>query len=291
MEDFSIRFVCVLDVILRSAHTNPFFFFHHLRKSPKIMEVDDVETGQLLQRFSSMQTQDRNESIVQMRRLVGGELSEAKATFYLEMANWSVPAAVGYYFDLETSNDASAPRELLPSMTFVADITVGDGESVTPSTCFLKTWTIRNSGSEDWPVGCTLKLASGHDMGFRSQTIPPLNGGGTTNITIQMTSPVEPGIYESQWRLSTPSGVFFGDPIWSIVTVDPSGTLALTQQLSNLSANFQPSFSAVQARPTSPTDAQCPVVNSRSVLSRMAHGLDTSNQSAPDDMEQDQEMS
>ena len=47
-------------------------------------------------------------------------MSEAKATFYLEMANWNVPAAVGYYFDLENTNESSA-KESLPSMTFVAD--------------------------------------------------------------------------------------------------------------------------------------------------------------------------
>ena len=54
-----------------------------------------METGQLLQRFGSMQTEDRSESIKQMRKLVGGEhaLSESKATFYLEMSNWNVHAA------------------------------------------------------------------------------------------------------------------------------------------------------------------------------------------------------
>merc|ERR1711963_681421 len=123
------------------------------------------------------------------------------------MANWNVPAAVGYYFDLENTNESSA-KESLPSMTFVADITVGDGESVTPSTGFLKTWTLRNSGTDAWPPGCTLKLSSGHDVGvfLPNVTIPTLAAGSSTNLTIQMTSPTEPGMYESQWRLATPTG-------------------------------------------------------------------------------------
>jgi len=260
------------------------------------MEVDDDNmTSQLLQSFSSMQTQDRHESIVQMRRLVGGEpaLSEAKATFYLEMANWSVPAAVGYYFDLENTQD-SAVRELMPSMSFVADVTVGDGESASPSTSFLKTWTIRNSGSDSWPPGCILKLSSGHGMQVSpvGAIVPPLGAGATSNLTIQMTAPAEPGIYESQWRLATATGKFFGDPIWSIVQVEPSGTLAVTQQLNNLHC-VPNNFNSVTAtntiapppRPTSPTD-RLPVVNSRSVLSR---GLDSSGQgSTMETMDEDE---
>jgi len=265
------------------------------------MEVDDDNmTSQLLQQFSSMQTQGKQESIVQMRRLVGGEhaLSEAKATFYLEMANWSVPAAVGYYFDLENTPDTT-PREHLPSMSFVADVTVGDGESVPPSTSFLKTWTIRNSGSEAWPAGCSLRLSSGHGMDVSSiaTIVPLLVAGATSNLTVQMTAPAESGIYESQWRLVTPSGKFFGDPIWSIVQVEPSGTLAVTQQLNNLHCvpNIaNPSAAALTAtnsialpppRPTSPTD-RLPVVNSRSVLSR---GLDSSGQgSTMETMDEDE---
>ena len=128
------------------------------------MEIDDVETGQLLQRFGSMQTEDRSESIKQMRKLVGGEhaLSESKATFYLEMSNWNVHAAVGYYFDLEASQDQQGPQL---KMTFVRDVTIGEGESVPPSTCFVKTWTIRNPGPEPWPASTTLKMARGHQMG------------------------------------------------------------------------------------------------------------------------------
>ena len=46
----------------------------------------------------------------------------------------------------------------LPSMTFVRDVTIGEGESVPPLTDFTKTWTVMNSGKEPWPEGlyCTL---------------------------------------------------------------------------------------------------------------------------------------
>ena len=36
----------------------------------------------------------------------------------------------------------------LPSMSFMRDVTIGEGESVPPMTTFTKTWTIQNSGAE-----------------------------------------------------------------------------------------------------------------------------------------------
>ena len=54
----------------------------------------------------------------------------------------------------------------------------------------------------------------------------------------------EPGIYESKWRMSTNTGIFFGDTIWVIITVEKAGTLALTQQMNNftdLGNQFTPS--------------------------------------------------
>ena len=38
-------------------------------------------------------------------------------------------------------------------------------------------------------------------------------------------------MYESRWRMSTKSGLFFGDEIWVIIQVERAGTLALTQQM------------------------------------------------------------
>merc|ERR1719312_1082873 len=48
-----------------------------------------------------------------------------------------------------------------------------------------------------------------------------------------MESPSTNGIFQSKWRMSTATGSFFGDTIWVIITVNPSGTLSITQQLSS----------------------------------------------------------
>lgn len=202
-----------------------------------------MDTGNLVEQFGSMQTVDHADLVRQMRRLVGGEeaVSEAYAKFYLEMSNWNVHAAVGHYFDLNGSSGANASgqvavqiNERLPSMTFVRDVTIGEGESVPPSTHFTKTWAVSNSGPEAWPPGCVLKYTQGERLQATSDRIEVgrcLRPGETMDISLKMRSPDRPGIYEAQWRMSSPSGAFFGDTIWVILTVEPSGTLALTQQM------------------------------------------------------------
>ena len=42
-------------------------------------------------------------------------------------------------------------------MLFMRDITVGEGESIPPSTQFTKTWRVQNPGPDIWPPGCVLR--------------------------------------------------------------------------------------------------------------------------------------
>ena len=50
-------------------------------------------------------------------------------------------AAIGAYYDFEM------PSGKIPSMSFMQDVTIGEGEAVPPDTEFLKTWRIKNNGS------------------------------------------------------------------------------------------------------------------------------------------------
>ena len=74
------------------------------------MEVDEV-----LAQFGCMQTQDKEELVNQMLRLVGTNMNYTTARFYLEMNQWNVQAAVCSYFDLETVN-SSLPGWLVGSV-------------------------------------------------------------------------------------------------------------------------------------------------------------------------------
>jgi len=188
------------------------------------MEVDEV-----VSQFGSMQTNDQEELVNQMMRLVGANVNITAARFYLEMNQWNVQAAVCSYFDLESANSR------LPGMVLVADITIGEGESVPPNTKFIKTWRVQNPGPDRWPPGVILRFSSGSQLAFTDRVLTDsLEPSTVTDISVEMTSPSEPGIYESKWRMSTATGNFFGDTIWVIITVEVAGTLAITQQFNNL---------------------------------------------------------
>lgn len=188
------------------------------------MEVDEV-----VSQFGSLQTHDQEDLVNQMMRLVGANVNMSAARFYLEMNQWNVQAAVCSYFDLESASSR------LPGMVFVGDITIGEGESVPPNTQFIKTWRVQNPGPDCWPSGCILRFSSGSQLSFTDRVLADcLEPYTESDISVEMTSPSEPGIYESKWRMSTATGNFFGDTIWVIITVEAAGTMAIMQQFQRM---------------------------------------------------------
>lgn len=129
----------------------------------------------------------------------------------------------------------------MPSMRVCKELTVGLGESVTPNTPFTQSWLLENNGTVAWPEGCYLKLVSeiNNDGKMFMPSIAPQE---TYVLTISLVSPNDAvGQFKSQFCLCTPNGATFGPIIWSVVDVATSGTLSLTQQLTQLhTSNPQP---------------------------------------------------
>jgi len=183
----------------------------------------------VVSQLGSLQTNDQEELVSQMMRLVGANINFTSARFYLEMNQWNVQAAVCSYFDLESGSSK------LPGMVFLQDITIGEGDSIPPNTTFVKTWRVQNPGPDRWPPGCILRFSTGVQLAFQDRVlVEPLEPYTATDISVEMTSPSTPGMYESKWRMSTATGNFFGEIIWVIISVEVAGTLAITQQFSKL---------------------------------------------------------
>lgn len=199
------------------------------------MDVDADVDSQLLQQFSSMATTDREVLIAEFQRLLGNQLSDDACAFFLDMNNWNLQAAICSYFEYEQ------PSSKMPQMSFVKDITIGEGESVTPNTKFTKTWRVQNSGDERWPVDCSLRFVAGELFGPNdSIVVNSLMPGETADISIDMLSPSETGLHQGQWRMSTANGLFFGESIWVILQVEEGGVLAVTQLMSHFGSEFSP---------------------------------------------------
>ncbi|VDN19409.1 unnamed protein product [Gongylonema pulchrum] len=181
------------------------------------MDIDGDVNGSLSQALSCMATDDRDVIVKQFQQIIGDShyAPPEACAFFLDMNSWNLQAAVGAYYDYGSMNGIGLPPPeyvtRLPSMQFVQDITIGEGESVPPSTRFTKTWRLRNSGKESWPIGCFLSYMEGEKLSDSTRmAVEPLAPGWEIDISIEMVSPAEKGIYQSRWQLNTESGIPFG---------------------------------------------------------------------------------
>jgi len=201
------------------------------------MDVDNDIDAQLMQQFLSMGTQDREVLVNEFQKLLGNQLNPAACTFFLDMNNWNLQAAIGSYYDFE--QPSSGPVAPILSMTLVKDITIGDGESVRPGVNFTKTWRIKNTGDSHWPPGCSLKFILGHQLGCTERVmVDALLPGSEYDVSVPMNSPRTPGMYQGQWRMSSPTGPLFGDTIWVILQVSEDGLLDITQEMSKCGSDL-----------------------------------------------------
>lgn len=193
------------------------------------MDVDMDIDSQLLREFSAMRTTDKEVLISQFQKLLGDQrITQQECDFFLDMNNWNLQAAICSYYDFEQ------PKVKLPMMAFVKDITIGEGESVPPQTKFIKTWRVQNIGDEAWPPGCSLKFVGGEQFGHRDRVmVDALQPNAVADISVELASPQQTGIYQGQWRMSTPLGFYFGEIIWVIIQVEDNGLLGVTQALSS----------------------------------------------------------
>jgi hypothetical protein len=139
-----------------------------------------------------------------------------------------------------------------------------------------------------------LRYLGGHQFTTQdSVPMPPLAAGDATDVSVDMKSPSEPGIFQGKWRMATADGDYFGDVIWVILSVCDTGTLGVTQQLSRLSwpspngLNFQrledgtslvanmPFRAQVSPLPPPPAPSSSPATNPFSLSRRHFSGGST----------------
>lgn len=143
---------CVKNLILSTDHSRYVINSNKRRRNQAAVKMNihgpsdsnDLES-QLLQQFSCMSTSSKDDLIKEFQRLLApNQLNNDESAFFLDMNNWNLQQAICSYFDYD-AHKLMAGRAL-PSMTFISDVTIGDGEEVPPNTPFVKTWRILNSG-------------------------------------------------------------------------------------------------------------------------------------------------
>jgi hypothetical protein len=108
---------------------------------------------------------------------------------------------------------------------FEGDVTIPDGSVLEPGHNFIKTWKIRNSGTCTWDEGYALVYIGGSDpdldpYNFQFENANDfVSGGEAVDISLDLTTPCEPGEYEGHWRMRNDQGFYFGTVVSVYVEV------------------------------------------------------------------------
>uniref|UniRef100_A0A183SYW8 VASt domain-containing protein n=1 Tax=Schistocephalus solidus TaxID=70667 RepID=A0A183SYW8_SCHSO len=113
----------------------------------------------LLEQFSSLGTDDRDDLIKAFQRVVGHEVTTECSRFFLELANWNLQKGIGAYFDY--SFEAAPGTSVQTSIIRPINIDESGSQSArvyhSPNSDFKKTptliWCVQNSGPSAWPTG------------------------------------------------------------------------------------------------------------------------------------------
>jgi polar amino acid transport system substrate-binding protein len=135
---------------------------------------------------------------------------------------------------------APTPAGCIDNMSYVADLNYDDQNMTAPPVMqpgqtFVKSWRVRNSGTCTWDSTYYLAYASGNSplaqMGgqptYIKGTVPP---NATYDISLNLTAPTQPGVYQGFWQMHNGKGTAFGTKIYVGIQVRaPTPTAAPTQ--------------------------------------------------------------
>lgn len=152
--------------------------------------------------------------------------------------------------ELPTTSGPAGPED---QAEFVQDVSVPDGTYFLPNERFSKIWRLKNIGTSTWTTEYALVYVSGHLLSGSPvvpmpKEVPP---GETVDIAVDLVAPLEPGIFQSNWKLRNAQGQIFGagptsDPIWLIIAVAdgmPTATSQATGVITSLSLRLdKPEF-------------------------------------------------
>lgn len=115
---------------------------------------------------------------------------------------------------------ATLPGPCTNNLSFLDDITIDDGTSISPGASIDKQWLVQNSGSCNWDSTYRIRWIGGDPLGANTeQLIYPAKAGTQATLRIEFTAPFTEGPYESAWQAVGPDGNVFGDLIFIKIIV------------------------------------------------------------------------
>ena len=116
------------------------------------------------------------------------------------------------------------------------DVTIPDDTIIPPGESLIKTWRLVNSGNCAWTTDYAITWFSGALFSSArtyqlERVVPP---GSSVDISVEMTAPITPGTYQSNWKLQNGSDWQFGigptgnSPFWVRIIVPSVTTPTVT---------------------------------------------------------------
>jgi hypothetical protein len=131
----------------------------------------------------------------------------------------------------------------------VEDVTIPDGDTLSPGENIVKTWRLTNGGLSLWPAETRLVFVSGDQMGAEAVMLQhPVAPGQTVEVSVNLQTPTTEGAYQGYFMLQTDTGKLFG--------VGKTGTDAFWVKIA-VKEFFQVTSARVKAFPEAYTGA-CP---------------------------------
>jgi hypothetical protein len=119
-----------------------------------------------------------------------------------------------------TSGGGSSSPASCYGLTFVSDVSIPDNTTMTPGQSFTKTWKVINSGSCAWDAGFKFAFTTGNALGGSTVALSSaVASGAQYDVSVPMTAPTTAGTYQSNWRMQTAGGQFFGNVVYVIIVV------------------------------------------------------------------------
>jgi len=119
----------------------------------------------------------------------------------------------------------ASPAACEDKAAFYDDVTIPDNTSFKQNIAFVKTWQIKNEGTCTWD-GYKLVFAGGSIMNAPlANPMPVVKPGELANLSVNLTSPNQGGLYTGLWQFENKEGKRFGvnsggvDYIWVKISV------------------------------------------------------------------------
>jgi hypothetical protein len=161
-----------------------------------------------------------------------GETSELSVTLEAPLApglhrsTWRARNSEGQLFGDLLYAEIRVPISSTPGAPAIEDaqldahVSYPDGSEIAAGKSFIKTWTLRNTGSIPWGSGYELAFVGGTEMGAVKQTpVGEVAAQGLVNVSVELNAPAAEGRHIGRWRMRNARGEFFGSTIFVAVVV------------------------------------------------------------------------